>query len=589
MALDTPFGELVARAERIGVIGSPSSTGQLTLDILGTAVNRKLVGELSLFRFSQDGRAHYSLGQITEVELRNVWMEDATMRSLVRQRGRIDPVTEQQDTHVARMTLGAVFGEGEDGFEPSILGTVPPTGTDIHVVNDEMLDGLLHRYRSQLFYLGRVYGSTPKLPLWFKHFDTGEAGAGEAYHLGIFGKTGSGKSVLAKMIMLAYARHRGMSIFVIDPQGEFAKDIRGALPPGGFPLDVGNVIADLGRSCRVVAVHELVLDRWDLFEEILYECPFFEQLTMPRGENRRLAAQAVRGELEGRVTLANLHARESFSRAWDSLAREEVQRVFYRSAQSRARFNSALEQASPDEFYNQYWQPVARLFDVSRANAVRVDALLRETLDLRQTARPVTVIDLSGEEQSGLYWNETIRLMVVRRFLQGLTYQAEGSYQENRSLNTLVIVDEAHRLAPPGRTGDEQTDLVKHTFVDAVRTTRKYGLGWLFISQTLASIDREITQQVRIFFFGFGLALGTEFEALRQLIGGDRASLTLYQSFRDPHSAFDSRTREYPFMTVGPVSPLSFAGTPLFFTAFNDPEQFLDENALSPPQEDAVP
>ena len=38
----------------IGVIGSLSTTNQLTLDILGTAVNRKLVGELSLFRFTQD-------------------------------------------------------------------------------------------------------------------------------------------------------------------------------------------------------------------------------------------------------------------------------------------------------------------------------------------------------------------------------------------------------------------------------------------------------------------------------------------------------------------------------------------------------
>jgi len=34
---------------------------------------------------------------------------------------------------------------------------------------------------------------------------SGREGAGEAYHIGIFGKTGSGKSVLAKMILVAYA------------------------------------------------------------------------------------------------------------------------------------------------------------------------------------------------------------------------------------------------------------------------------------------------------------------------------------------------------------------------------------------------
>jgi uncharacterized protein DUF4338 len=38
---------------------------------------------------SQDTSAHYALGQITEVQLRNVWHEDPTMRSLIRQRGRV--------------------------------------------------------------------------------------------------------------------------------------------------------------------------------------------------------------------------------------------------------------------------------------------------------------------------------------------------------------------------------------------------------------------------------------------------------------------------------------------------------------------
>ena len=79
--------QLISSSERIGTIGSPSSTSALSLDILGTAVGKKLVGELALFRFAQDGYPHYALGQITEVRLRNIWLEDPTMRSLARQRG----------------------------------------------------------------------------------------------------------------------------------------------------------------------------------------------------------------------------------------------------------------------------------------------------------------------------------------------------------------------------------------------------------------------------------------------------------------------------------------------------------------------
>lgn len=155
----------IDQAERIGVVGSPSSTSELALDILASAVNRKLVGEFALFRFQQDGKSHYALGQITEIRLRNVWHEDPTMRSLIRQRGRVDAVSERQDTHQGEMVVSAVFCRDRNTYRPSILGTVPATGTPVYRVDDPILEALLAPYQRQLFYLGRVYGSTPKLPL----------------------------------------------------------------------------------------------------------------------------------------------------------------------------------------------------------------------------------------------------------------------------------------------------------------------------------------------------------------------------------------------------------------------------------------
>ena len=60
------------KAENIGVIGSPSSTNELTVDVLGTAVNKGLVGKFSLFNYIQDGKDHYALGQITEIIMQNI-------------------------------------------------------------------------------------------------------------------------------------------------------------------------------------------------------------------------------------------------------------------------------------------------------------------------------------------------------------------------------------------------------------------------------------------------------------------------------------------------------------------------------------
>jgi len=595
--------QLVDEAERIGVVGSPSSTSGLALDILAGAVSKKLVGELVLLRYHQDGLSHYALGQITEVKLRNVWHEDPTMRSLIRQRGRIDTVSERQDTHLGEMTISAVFSAGPNGYRPSILGTVPATGTPIHLANDAVLSELLSPYRDQLFYLGHVYGSKPLLPLWFKHFDTGPQGAGEAYHLGIFGKTGSGKSVLAKMILLAYARYPKMALLVIDPQGEFAKEARGETVSGEFQLPMRDVLNRLKKPVQVHGVRELVLDRWELFAQILYESPFFEQLSIPKGENRQLAAETLADRLDrAKVTLRDLHTIESFNRAWALLGDENVQKVFYRSEGSRARFQSMYEQADRNFFFNNYWLPVTQLFREDRPGAQKVERLLAGLFDPNQSQRPLVVIDLSVEQATQitgslnalplfggnqsqpqsipLFWNEMIQALVIKRLLEGIRTAAEYAYKQNRSLNTLVLIDEAHRLAPREDPESEQKKAVRGILIDAARTTRKYGVGWLFISQTLSSLHREILEQLRIFFFGFGLGMGAEFKALSELVGGRSKALDLYQLFRDPHSSFDIASREYSFMTIGPVSPLSFAGTPLFFNAFNTVREFLDTNGL---------
>jgi hypothetical protein len=578
--------KIVDQTERLGVVGSPSSTTQLALDILGSAVTRKLVGEFALFRFLQDECPHYALGQITEVQLRNIWHEDPTMRSLIRQRGRVDAVSERQDTHLGQMLISAVFRKSAAGYEPSILGTVPPTGTPIHLVNDSVLEELLRPYRDHVFYLGHVYGSKPKLPLWFKHFDRGPDGAGEAYHLGIFGKTGSGKSVLAKMILLAYARYPKMALLVIDPQGEFARDIRKGAGSGDFSLPMGDLLRKLGKRPVVLTVRDLILDSWELFEKILFESQFFERLTVPKGENRKLACNILVDRLQkADVALKDLHQRTVFDQAWKILQDDKTQRVFYRTDTSRARFNDVLLDSNPDEFFRQHWVPVAELFREDRPSARSINKALTWLLSLTnqdgssRDHRPALVIDLSKEQAQGLFWNDLIQSLVIKRLLDGVSQTAEYFYKENQSLNALVVIDEAHRLAPRELLSDDEAGRgVRNVLIDAARTTRKYGLGWLFISQTLSSLHPEILQQLRIFFFGFGLALGQEFQSLRQLVGTSGPALDLYQLFRDPHSAFDAKSRQYSFMTIGPVSPLSFSGSPLFFNAFNTVEAFLQAN-----------
>jgi hypothetical protein len=150
-------------------------------------------------------------------------------------------------------------------------------------------------------------------------------------------------------------------------------------------------------------------------------------------------------------------------------------------------------------------------------------------------------------------------------------------YRRGDLLNLLVVTDEAHRLVPRETPTDEDFKTLKDEFVDAVLTTRKYGLGWMFISPSLASLELEILRQLRLYFFGYGLSWGGERRVLEELVGRG-AHIDLYQSFRDPQTSAILGQKQYPFMVHGPVSPLSVSGGPLFFTALDYFSEFSKAN-----------
>ena len=586
--------DMMSKASRIGIIGSPSSTTEVCLEIMGHSVGRKLVGELVLFNYEQDGTPHHALGQINEVRMSNIWHETPTIRSLARQRGKVDHVSAQQDTHQGKMTVSSVFKEtiASDGvafYGRSMLGTVPATGTPVCVADDKILKGLLHPYREQMFYLGNVYGSTPKMPMWFKHFGRGPSGLSEAYHLGIFGMTGAGKSTLAKMVMLAYAKHPEMAILVLDPKGEFSKDVRN-FENDQFPIryektDSGIAVWPHKKPVTVLTVGDLVLDTWDLFFEILMESRFFERLQIRHPDNRGIACRILREGLEGKklegeggkVTLTRLHERKVFEQALRILG-DSVEEI-YTSPDKRKDVQQALQkiQAESQQCYDKDWEPTANLFNKDRPGGRRIDGVLHKMLN--DSPRPMVMVDLSEKQAKGILWNHKIQSRVIHRLLGTLKRLASQQYQGDESLNTLVVIDEARRLAP--RELSAQDDIgrsVRDELIDAVQTTRAYGLGWMFISPTLHGLDKEIIQSLRIKFFGFGLGMGSEFNMLRDMAGSSGPALELYRTFSDPHSAPDASSRQYSFMTVGPVSPLSFSGSPLFFNVFNSRDKFIEAN-----------
>ena len=587
-SIDKKINYFLNNSSIIGTIGSPSSTIELALDILESSVTRQLVGELAIFRYLQDSKNHYAIGQIIEIVLKNFLLEDPTIKSVARKRGSVNPISGIQDVHIGKLLCSAIFTSSDDLVEPSLLGTVPPTGTYVYQVDDDILGTILEKQKNSLLYLGNSYGSKTKLPMWFKHFDYGENGAGEAYHLGIFGITGSGKSTLAKMILTAYSKFRQMGLLVLDPVGEFSKTFtidnssnsNREYGNSDSNFNMKKIMNFLNKQVVSINVRNLILDRWSLFEEILLESQIFHQLTI-KGPNKGFAVDALIPKLRNKLTLTTLIKRASFDLFMNELRKEEIQLLIFSTPEPRKRLNnlvSNMDERNLDNLYSQYWVPICSLFE-DRPDAITIDDLLEK---FTWKLKPLIVVDLSEQTAHNMqlrYWNETIQSLILKRLLKGLVSLGEKTWQKNTSLNTLVVLDEAHRYARKDEFSDSNLEQLRLTLLDAVRTTRKYGLGWLFISTSLSSIHRDILQQLRIMFFGFGLSLGNDLVTLRELVSDEKA-IDLYRTFTDPASSFNSKSRKYSFMTQGPVSPLSFSGAPFFFNAFS-PNSFITENKLN--------
>ena len=583
MTSNSDIDQAFANAESVGTIGSPSTTTEIKMNIRGAAAENKLVGEMAVLKYRQQNATQYALGQITEVRLQNRMLEDHAMLTLARRRGHVDHVSEDQDTHDGEMRIGAVYREVSSSFHESSMGTVPPTGTDIKIATNRLVDEIIKDHLNNVFYLGTSYQSELDLPMWFRQFNGAPGQLAEAPHFGIFGRSGSGKSTLAKLILLAYATHPEMGILIIDPQGEFAKGLTGQ--PEQFQLNIAQRIQELEREIINIDVSNIVLSSWDLVEELLTESRFINNSLgiHPRGnpEAPSEAALRARRALQGDIGLAYLHTRKAFDIAWDAVLKALQDAQIYTGKPTIQRVLNSMERADKDAIYTDDWRPMMNLFNTGRDNARSTGNIIRSMLSNRHGTRPIININLaaSNENDGVIQWNDRIRNIVVNQLLSEINRYAEEAYRDNVSLNTLVVIDEAHRLAPAQvPSDDEYAKRIRARLADSARTTRKYGLGWMFISQSLASISTDIVGQTRIQFFGYGLSMGNELEALSRLVGGDRHKINLYQSFRDPESAFSAESREYSFMAAGPVSPLCLTASPVFLSVYNNPQTFLAKN-----------
>ena len=227
--------------ESIGVTSSPSSTTIISIDITATKQNSQpsLLGKMVCLKLTEEKKEVLALGQITSIETRNTWHENMTFKGIIKQKGHLPNLSGKADIRSANLSIQSCFSKQKNSKIPlgHVLGISPPTGQPIKKMNDTFMKKLVQGYGEAIQYIGTVYGSgNINMPMWFRHFGKPEreedhTGVGDALHIGVFGKTGSGKTVMSSLMLLSYAKTKKMNVLVFDPQGQFYKD-KDLLPDG---------------------------------------------------------------------------------------------------------------------------------------------------------------------------------------------------------------------------------------------------------------------------------------------------------------------------------------------------------------------
>ena len=568
-------------AAPIAVIGSPNSTTTFTVDILESARDRALDHAWVTFEVAErfNGRTYRkrALCQLGGIVTRNRWHEDPVIRAVIKHQGALPALSGESDLTSAQLGALGVFllDDGGRVLRRTTLSPPPPSGTPVYPADAATLQDLVHT-EPGIFYAGQSPGDGLPVPLTLRHFGSTESGGfGEAVMLGIFGQTRSGKSILAAQVLAGFAANRDLGILVLDPQGEFGRD-RFAAGDHRVDFSIRRMIGGLRvkRDLSVLTTDDVALEGSEAFTELLRRAGFFESLGFKGANKEREAAERLAGLL-GELTdghgkrrpIRDLRAADMAALVKD-LAR--FADVIYatrpgttpgegqRAADVLARYN--LDEAR----LRRLWDEALRRFRTD-APGGQGRVLLSDLIGRVLNERAVVVLSFAQEGA-----DET-PYFLLNEILTRLRYVIHRSFQNGQTSNALVLLDEAHLFA--GEHAAETSDgaRTRSLLAQSIRMTGKYGVGWMFVTQTLHDFDKTILRQLQVKMFGQGFKLGADREYVETELG--KEGFARYCSLPDP-----KRTGRYTFMLTGPIVALGSLGTPLVLQGFRGADDLIRAN-----------
>lgn len=581
----------INNAPKVASVGSPSSNYEVTLDLNELGREQPLVGAMLALQNKMGDSIELAIGTVTEVTTRNRWHEDPNMRGTLVD-GNIEGISgDSGDTRMATIRLQAAWRKENNGNEwkpsgPS-LRMSPATGNPVHLVDDGVIHELTE-HTQDLHYMGHLGGTeNVRLPLSMPDFTT----ASSAYHIGCYGQSGAGKTQQVAYILAGQMRHENQGFIVVDPQGQWAAE-------EGMAFSVQGFASELGRQVKVrrISEHLRLTKDANLFCSLLSKTRFIQEITKMSSETQELVfdeiVKIVR-DIDGwedetsqellktvLLTLVNPHAKY-ISRIYADETRQE---------RLREAITDILEDAKRLKEVMRLFSPIHNLFQSTNPVGGTRHSLWAEISAVfdrpANTPAPFLILDMSSKAAPGMddetamaaadayevLENDAVKAAILRNIFTTLKRASEDQFRNGKNLNTMVVLDEAWRYAPnPNGTEDKEIAELSRELAGYARDTRKFGIGWLYISQSTRSVNLNIWDQMSVRVFGFGLS-GQDLDKMSEIVD-DRNSLRLYRTFGNPRS-----TGRYPFLLTGPVSPLSANATPVVLQVYTDFQEFREDN-----------
>lgn len=569
-------------ARRIGVLGSPNFLDTFTMDVMHNSIEESLYGKMLKFQHEEKCNGEVSdlvvLSQVSEMQNRNVWHEQTGMRSLIKIQGGLKNLSGDADLKLCQLSFLGSYCDGEKWI-PRNIGTPPRSGTSVEFVTQDDIDKASGDKDDAKWFMGNIPDTDLHIPFLIQHFGPVNAGGvGEARMYGVFGQSGSGKSIVAAEIIAGFSRFEDMGILIIDPQGEFYGDKFGR--DTDFDFSFHELIHKTGKEVIKADIDFIKLeDDADLFVELLNSRDLLENLGGLGTKDKidQCTAYLV-NTLKNKMSHGSSKL-DTYQNSFklDTYSYEDLYGDIHKILGEIYQKTSVEDKQKhlkkvKDDYRNDFKECIA-LFKLKndKGNTKRtLGDLLKSFLEGK-----MVILSMVGKSHSMKYEDKAL---VMNQIVNKVIKEAETRFNsENESkMNGLIVLDEAHRYAKQKSQDEEIPEVItslRKMLESATRETRKYSLGWLFITQSIVGFSKDIYRQLTDVWYGYGLTIGRDVDHVKSRVGDE--AYKLYAHFPNP-----KQTGIYNYLVYGGSVSLGTMGKPIAIEAFSTFKAFLDANGL---------